>query len=109
MLVQQITVTATPTLTQSIGAITAIASDGSSFTIQTATGQLITLLTGGNTAVVNGLAVGDEVQVSGLTLVNGTSIAESVTELWSETPGAVYGSGGGVGTSQGGGSGGDGY
>ena len=73
-----IDVTAEPTDAQATGTITAIASDESSFTIETAGGQSMAFSTDGDTDVIDGFDVGDVVQVSDVELPGDLLIAQDV-------------------------------
>jgi hypothetical protein len=75
---RSVTVTATPVVSQTTGAITAIAADLSSFTIQIATGQSVTFSTGGQTSVIAGFQIGDDVQVDYIQVADDVLIAQQV-------------------------------
>jgi len=74
-----LTVTATPVVSQAAGTIIAIANDLSSFTLETASGQEMTFLTGGTASTLAGFVVGDQVQVSYTQAADGALTAQQVT------------------------------
>ena len=73
------------------GAVEAVAADGTSFTIQTADGGSLTLSTTSLAAPIDGLAVGDTVQVT-YTAARAAMIALAVNVT--ETPAGSSGAGG---------------
>ena len=72
-------VSATASPLQDAGTITAIAADGSSFTIQTQSGQQQTFWTGGHPALLNGITVGASVLVNFAQAPGGAAIAKQVS------------------------------
>jgi hypothetical protein len=99
---RQVTVTAAAAPAQVGGTITAIASDSSSFTVQTSAGQSLTFSTGGDTTMLSGVSVGDGVLVTYVQTPSNSLIAQGLTDQGSAAgstptgPGAAsgYGSGG---------------
>ncbi len=64
LIARALTVTAQPTLLQAVGTVTALAPDQSSVSIQPASGPALTFSTAGQTSLLDGVAVGDQVQVT---------------------------------------------
>jgi hypothetical protein len=87
-----VTVTSTPTVTDDTGTIAAIATDLSSFTIQTSSGESLTFSTAGDPGLISGFQVGDDVDVAYSQDAAGTLTATQVT-------GVAPGSGGASGSS----------
>jgi hypothetical protein len=74
------TVTAPPTVMQAAGAVTAIASDGTSLTITPTTGAALTFSTAAAPALANGVQLGEQVQVAYIQ-IGSALIAQSVTAV----------------------------
>jgi hypothetical protein len=84
-----------PAQSTTSGTVVSVAADGSSFTIQTSAGASMTLSTGGNYALVQGLIVGDTAQVT-YTASTGGPVALALTDTGSpvsSAPGAGQPSG----------------
>jgi len=82
-----LTVTAQPTVQQATGAVSAVAADGSSLTIQPAGGSPLTFSTTGQTGLLDRLTLGESVQVSYIQ-VGATLIAQSVEPAPAAAPGS---------------------
>jgi hypothetical protein len=85
-LARRIAVTALPAAASVVGSIKSIAPDLSQFAIETASGTLLTLSTGGDTWLLNDLAVGDPVTVDYVRAASGAQTATAVTQVEPPTP-----------------------
>ena len=73
-----VTVTASPTVSETTGTVTAITTNDSSFTVQTPSGQSMTFSTGGVTSLVANVPIGTVVQVSYVQVTAQSLIAREV-------------------------------
>ncbi len=87
LIAHSVAITATPSLSQATGTVVAIASNRSSFTIQTARGSDLTFTTGGLTSVIANVQIGDTVQVSYTQATAGTLTAQQVVDSGTTTGG----------------------
>jgi hypothetical protein len=107
--VRSVKVLSVPTPTAVTGTVTAIGTGGQSLTVQTSTGQTLTVAAVDLASTISGLAGGQQVQLGYVTLPNGTLLALSVTDQSTTGSGVGTGSGGGTGIGSGTGDGGGGY
>ena len=86
-----------PAATQVSGNVTAIATDYSSVTVQTAGGQSLTIDSGLLSSTVQGLSVGGAIDVAYVTLPDGSLVAQAITNGTAANPsgGGSYGPDGG--------------
>ncbi len=87
LVARSLSVVAVPLQLTAAGTITAIASDLSSFTIQTAAGRLLSFSTAGNTAMLTGLAPGESTEVAYTQAPIGPLTATQVSPLETSSPG----------------------
>jgi hypothetical protein len=82
---RSLSVTGAAVTGEATGALGSVAADGGSFEIQTADGRTVTFSTGGNPALLSGLAAGQQVAITYFQTVSGALVAQQAGPF---TPGA---------------------